>query len=344
MTIDEFLESNETIGKIKGDDFIKIKYNENLDFIYKPSWSKFEYGNELKFLGIFEKITKKLYGSSYEFKSDYNEEKNSKYYISDIESVGKKLVECANQYLYSYIQENHIELANLGRNIFNEYISDERNYENIKNDCIHDYIYQENNYDPSFSVKTDNYERYTKDLILAFMQNPIVVAKGYFEEYINNTKKSESIYFDNKFHDITAKEWIGFHLLKSEFAHTLQNEIINNPSQENKKKHDIIKAIKNLDAQMVTITLKHNDEIISFKYPKSYIYDLDYSDYHIPDLKIREKVQELYKETYNKDNVFISEILKIEYSRKVIYEDNKLLNNKSNLIEETHDITDEMFG
>lgn len=343
MTVDEFLESNETVGKIDGDDFIKIKYNENLDFIYKPSWSKFEYGNELKFLGIFEKITKKLYGSSYEFNSDNKEDKNSKYYISDIESVGKKLVECANKYLYSYIQEHHIELTNLGRNIFNEYISDERNYENIKRDCLHDYIYQKNDYDPSFSVKTDNYERYTKDLIIAFMQNPIVVAKSYFEEYIHNTQKSECIHFDNKFHNITPKEWIGFRLLKSEFAHTLQNEIMNNPSQENKKKHDIINSIKNLDAQMLTITLKHNDEIITFKYPKSYIYDLDYSDWQIPDLKIREKIEELYKGLYNKDNVFIGEILKIEYSRKVIYEDNKLLETNNNLQKETHDITEEMF-
>lgn len=195
MTIDEFLESNENIGKIDDDDFIKIKYNENIDFIYKPSWGDFEYGNNLEFLGIFEKITKKLYGSSYEFKSGYNEEKNSKYYISDIESVGKKLIECANKYLYSYIQENHIELTNLGRNIFNEYISDERNYANIKRDCLDDYIYQKNDYAPSFSVKTDNYERYTKDLIIAFMQNPIVVAKGYFEEYIHNTKKKRVYIF-----------------------------------------------------------------------------------------------------------------------------------------------------
>lgn len=149
---------------------------------------------------------------------------------------------------------------------------------------------------------------------------------------------------DNKFHNITPKEWIGFRLLKSEFAYTLQKEIMNNPSQENKKKHDIINAIKNLDAQMLTITLKHNDEIITFKYPKRYIYDLDYSDWQIPDLKIRAKVQELYRNINNKDNVFVSEILKIEYSRKVIYEDNKLLELDSNLEKGNQDITDEMFG
>lgn len=344
MTIDEFLESNENIGKIDGEDFIKIKYNENLDFIYKPSWGKLEYGNNLEFLGIFEKITKKLYGSSFEFSSRYNKEKYSQYYISSIDNIAIKLLESSNKYLDSYIKDNQIELMNIGRNIFNEFILDERNYERIRDDCIHDYIYQDNQYEPSFSVKNFSSERHSKDLILEYIQNPIAVAKSVFEKCINNTEKIERVYYNNKYHEITVKEWIGFKMQESEFAHTLQNEIRNNPSLENKKKHDITESIKNLDAQMLTITLKHNNQTISFKYPKRCIFDLDYFEYQIPDLKIREKVQELYRNINNKDNVFVSEILKIEYNRKVIYEDNKLLELNSNLEKENQDITDEMFG
>lgn len=343
MTIDEFLESNETIGKIENSDYIKIKYNENIDFIYKPSWYNFEYGSELKFCGLFEKITKKLYGSSFEFSSEYNKDKFSKYYISSMDKIGTNLVESSNKYLDSYIKENQIELMNIGRNIFNQYILDENNYSKIKNDCLHDYIYQESNYKPSFSVNYDA-ERYSKDLILEFIQNPIPVAKSVFEKYINNPKKSTNLYFDGKYHEITAKEWIGFKLHQMEFAHTLLEDFKNNPTPENRKKFDIINAIKDLDAQMVNITLKHNDEIVSFKYPKRLLYNLDYSEYNIPDLKVRDKVEKLYKNLYDKDNIFISEILKIEYSRKVIYEDSKLLEMNNNLQKETNDITDEMFG
>ena len=84
-------------------------------------------------------------------------------------------------------------------------------------------------------------------------------------------------------------------------------------------------------------------EVETFKYPKRLLYDFDLYEWYIPDLKVRDKIENLYKGVNNKDNVFISDIVKIEYSRKVIYEDKELLNDKNNMLEETHDITDEMF-
>lgn len=106
---------------------------------------------------------------------------------------------------------------------------------------------------------------------------------------------------------------------------------------EYKKKHDIIKSMKNLDAQMITITIKHNEKIITFKYPKNDIDRLNYSEWNIPDLKIRNQMKELYKDSYNIDNLFISEIIKIEYSRKIIYEDQNILN-KQNIEQEMNEI------
>lgn len=339
--MDEFLNSDKTICKIGKDDYVKIRYNENIDFIYKPSWGDLEYGNELKFCGLYEKITQKLYGDSYYFNSEHNKERYSKYYVSSTDIIGPKLVECANKYLNTYIEENKLELMNIGRKTFDEYISDDNNYQRIKTDCIHHYIYQDNVYNINFSV--DTYERYEKDLLLQFIQNPVDVAKKVFNKFINNTDKEEKVYYNDKYHDVSLKEYIGFRLLQSEFVNTLLKEVENNPSIEDKKKYEIINSIKDLDAQMITITIKHNEQLETFKYPKRLLYDFDLYEWHIPDLKVRDKIENLYKGVTNKDNVFISDIVKIEYSRKVIYEDKELLNNKNNMLEETHDITDEMF-
>ena len=48
-------------------------------------------------------------------------------------------------------------------------------------------------------------------------------------------------------------------------------------------------------------------------------------------------MKELYKDSYNIDNLFISEIIKIEYSRKIIYEDQNILN-KQNIEQEMNEI------
>ena len=41
MNIDEFLDSNKTIEKVGKTDILKIKYNENIDFIYKVIYNIF---------------------------------------------------------------------------------------------------------------------------------------------------------------------------------------------------------------------------------------------------------------------------------------------------------------
>ena len=88
---------------------------------------------------------------------------------------------------------------------------------------------------------------------------------------------------------------------------------------------------------MVTITIKHNENIITFKYPKKEIDNLNYSEWNIPDLKIRSKMRELYKGYgYNTDSLFLNEIIKIEYSRKIIYEDQNILN-KQNVEQEMNE-------
>lgn len=327
---------------------MKIKYNDNIDFIYKPSYGNFEYGKELQFLGFFEKITKKLYGSSLEFHSEYIKEMYSNYYESSIELIEKNLKDGANIYLNKYIEENKLQLTTLGKEIFDKYIATEWNYNNIQNNVIHDYIHNEQNDKISFSINSKQYEKDIKELILRYVQNPIETAKEIFNEYINTTEKIESIYYDDSYHKISVKEYIGATLLEKQFKDTLLQQLKDNPNNEYRKKHDIVQSIKDVDAQMITITLKHNNELINLKYPKYLLNNMELYESHIPDLKTRDKVEQLFKDMYgtDRDNLFMKEIVKIEYKKKVLYEDKELLNLKesvSKVILETHDIVDDMF-
>ena len=124
----------------------------------------------------------------------------------------------------------------------------------------------------------------------------------------------------------------------------LVQELIDNPNNEYKKKRDIIRAISNLEAQMLTITLKHKEETIVFKYPKSLVEEFSFYIFNIPNLEIRDNIKKLDKDIDNQ--TFIKEIVKIEYKKRTIYEDKDLLkleNNVSKNKEESHDIVDDMF-
>lgn len=348
MNIDEFLTSNKEIENIGKTDIIKIKYNENIDFIYKPEYSKFEYDRKLEFLGFFEKITQKLYGSSFEFRSIYAKELYSNYYAGPISSIGTNLINGADIYLKNYIEENKLQLINNSKKIFDKYLADESNKRKLKENSIHSYIYHEGNSEINFSVKDDYYEDNIKDLIIEYIQNPIETSKNVFEKYIDNEKKKKFLYINSNYEKVTVQEYIGVMLQICQYKDILLQELIDNTNNEYNKKHDIIGSIKDLDAQMITITLKHDNEMVVLKYPRNTLEKMYLYEWNIPDLKVRDKVEKLYKNMYGqeKDDTFIKEIVKIEYKKKTIYEDKKLLdleNNLSNNIEETHDIVDDVF-
>lgn len=346
MNIDEFLDSDKTREKIEKTNILKIKYSENIYFIYKPEYGEFEYGRKLEFLGLYEKITKKLYGSILDFNSDYNKDLKSNYFAGSISDIGEKLIEGANIYLKKYIEENKLYLVNNSKRIFDRFIKDENNSKTTIEDAIHNYIYKENDIETNFSINDyDNnyYKQYINDLIVEYIQNPIETSKKVFNEYISNKEIRKSLYINGNYEEITVREWIGVMLQKKQYKDLIIHELIDNPNNEYKKKQEIIQSIKDLDAKFITITVRHNDKFCTFKYPQNLLYNMDFYEWHIPDLKIREQMKNLYKDiSWNKDEIFMKEIVKIEYSRKVLYEDNELLNIENN-IQETHDIVDDMF-
>lgn len=118
-------------------------------------------------------------------------------------------------------------------------------------------------------------------------------------------------------------------------------ELKNNPNTEYKKKHDIVEAIKDLDAQMLTINLCHNGKEITFKYPREQLYNFWLSSYNIPEVSKREELKQIYANANFYRDFDIEDIKSISFRKQIIYEDKKELelNNKK----EEPDIVDDMF-
>ena len=140
MNFEEFLLSDEIGHQFEKSYILKLKFDENIDFIYRPDYGEFEYNCNLEFLGLFDKKHKELYGLSYYFNFE-NDLKNS-YFKGGIGVLKDKLYEDASNILNNYIKENKENLKKMAKPIFNKYILIENNSSSIRNQAIQDYIYQ----------------------------------------------------------------------------------------------------------------------------------------------------------------------------------------------------------
>ena len=197
-----------------------------------------------------------------------------------------------------------------------------------------------------FHVSSSKYEQSNDmhDLIMKSLEKPEETIYKVFEEYINNEEKTERLYSrvaGIPDINLTVKERIGARLLEKDLEDKLILELKNNPNNEYKKKHDIIEAIKDLDAQMITINLCHDGKEITFKYPREQLYNFWLSSYNIPEVSKREELKQIYANTNFYRDFNIEDIKSISFRKQIIYEDKKELelNNKK----EEPDIVDDMF-
>lgn len=343
MNIDIFLNSPNEWAEINEKTIIKVKYNKNIDFLYVPffGWDFYD-GSKLSFIGVYDKKHNELYGDEYYLNSNEFIDLKSELYRGTIEQINLNLIDKLNILIENYIIDNEDKLIELSQKKFLKYVSNEECYDTIKQEVVKKYIYGEHFKNIKFPKELRSFRIDETKLRLDCLNDIEKISTEIFNNYINS---NEEIYIEYRANDFTIKgtnkEKLSFDLLVHRLKENLLKEVELNPTEEQKKKHDIIKSIKKLDAQMLTITLKHDDKILNFKYPKSYIWSLDYNEDKIPDLDVREQVKELYKYANGrKDNLFINDIVKIEYSRKTLYEDIKSLDSNK---KETHDIVDEMF-
>ena len=346
MTIDEFLTSNKNSCELDRDYILKVKYNDNIDYIFKTDYGKLDFDKNLKCVGIFNKSNKKLYGSSFEFNSPYNKESMSNFYSGTIGQIKIDLYKGADKLLNNYIKDNLKTLKEMAKDSFDKFISSKEDYESIKKEAVNKYIYHSDNNQIQFNISSSKYERNNDmhELIMRSLEFPEETMYNVFEEYINSEEKTERLYsrvsgIPNI--ELTVKERIGARLLEKTLEDKLILELKNDPNNEYKKKHDIIEAIKDLDAQMLTINLCHDGNEITFKYPREQLYNFWLSDYNIPEVSKREELKQIYANTNFYRDFDIKDIKSITFRKQIIYEEKKELelNNKK----EEPDIVDDMF-
>ena len=151
----------------------------------------------------------------------------------------------------------------MAKDSFDKFISSKEDYESIKKEAVNKYIYHSDNNQIEFNISSSKYERNNDmhELIMRSLEFPEETMYNVFEEYINSEEKTERLYsrvsgIPNI--ELTVKERIGARLLEKTLEDKLILELKNDPNNEYKKKHDIIEAIKDLDAQMLTINLCHD--------------------------------------------------------------------------------------
>ena len=98
MTIDEFLVSNEVSHEFDRDYVLKVKYNDNIDYIFKTNYGKLDFNKDLKCVGLFNKSNNKLYGASYEFNGTFNKDMYSNFYSGTIEQIRIDLYKNADKF------------------------------------------------------------------------------------------------------------------------------------------------------------------------------------------------------------------------------------------------------
>lgn len=330
MTFDEFLLSNETIFNYNKSTIIKVKDNENIDFIYK-STGEFESGSNLECIGFFEKNSKKLYGdySDYRFLS-------TNFYEATILDLKNRIINECNVLLDDYVKNNTSILKAKGKAIFNEEIC----FREVKDQLIRLYIYGEDYPELKFNMSVSDFYLELKPLLVEYVQRPNETVEKIFLEYINE----KDIYLDSvNGNPRTRADRIGLSLVTRDFKIEQLNEIKKNPDNLSRKKHDIINAIKDINGQMLTLTIKHKETIVSFKYPRDKLYNFYLNKSYIQDLEARKLIGDLYGGGTSYSNQFFSEdIVSISYKKQILYEDRLSLNSKS-FIQETHDIVDDMF-
>ena len=340
MTFDEFLVSREVSKEFDRDFVTKVKYNDNIDYIFKTSYGGLHFNSELKCVGLFDKKNNKLYGSSYDFTGMFNKEMCSNFYVGSIESIKNNLYKNADELLNKYINDNQQTLRNMAKDIFDKYISYEGNYNSIKEIAIRNYIYDLDNNELEFHVNTSKYERNNdvNKLTMQQIEFPEETEYKVFEEYINNEDKTECLYSREVNNiELTVKERIGISLLEKDLEDKLILELKNDLANEYKMKHDIIESIKDIDAQMLTIDLCHKGKEITFKYPKDQLYNFWFSDYHIPEVSKRQEIKEMYKDEKGFNDFHLEDIKSISFRKQILYEDKKELelnnekNNQNNL-------------
>lgn len=348
------------------DVIVKVPNEYGIVILYKTNY----YGlnaikSQLEPYAIYDQNNKKLYTQSKYYYDTKNNISNSIYFENTIyqllENIKNELFTKLNEYIVEnekHLKENAKEIfkkiyveqiaKNIKEDLMKEGLSKlmELTFKNDKNSCDNDAFSNFNkeaiqNY--LFDKDITNNEKEKKQLeywlenhlegnklIMLYLIDSTNTINYVLNEYLN--EKVETYNDDLK--TISRKEKIGVNLIIKEYKEEVVKSLQSKDNQYTKTR-SIVRAIKNVEAQNLTITILYENKEYIFKYQKSQLASKDDYRYNTPLLDLREyytntkKDREIVKElryemskNSKEDNVnFRDFIQKITYGRKVLYEE-----------------------
>jgi len=325
QTFSEFLNDNNTNDSVFETKYnnVKIhkeKYNDRFSVIYSKKDSKGLKQEEYSISGYYDIVDKVLYNSSYDI-SDIIARDNS-ITLDNFDNVFSKMCKEIDEYISDYVLLNADEYRKLGQEKYNnlDRWTKENSVKNVETKFI-----ETSNPDlkmPSAGVSykircRDEY--FNKNVINDYLNDPQKVIEKYATEFIEKDK-----------------EELGSDLLIYDYQLSHLEKIKENKNNEfdhiyiNKK---IIESIKDIDAKNVMITINYDGKEITFKYDynkfNSQLKSATYKGYEYG--SNYDKVRNFLKDNdvrdergYHEDNFLFKNISSITYSKKVLYENEKL--------------------
>lgn len=300
----------------------RVKYKDEIDLLYYSGYRTINVLNgELEVLGIFDNKTNSFYPTS-RYMILLNVEK-SKYYKCSVSTLLDNLVDESSKTLEKYIEENKNSLMNKMRDIFNDRLKNEKDsYESYKDRIVglaeKNFIYEEEPSNVAPLVKTFaswiRADNNLTSIIILYLVDSDSTIKMLMEKHL-----SEQRGFIDR--DWTNEEYIGYYLVSKEWEREYIEELKKETPVKLAKAHDIVSAIKDIDAVNVTVTLKENEKEITFKYNKELLADVPMRDSDLNHWNVSAKERDSFENFDTTGKSYFDCISEIKYGRKVLYKD-----------------------
>lgn len=299
----------------------KIKINDRFDLIYDGHGVIFKSSSTLDLIGVLDNTTNTVYACDYFKMISINKliPDMKVLNVSDvINQLSADIEDEYNRRIYAELDYFY----KLGDKAFNKYISYERNKVSLDDRAYDRYVKDGDDYKIRFKCNLEESYYYKQrswlESLLESIEDRQALIDGVINQTLNEKRYINSDVCGIEDIEVTQAEHIGYMLLCNIYINQKVQELFETDKGILTKKREIYKAVSE-DKKMVNITIVHNTEELTFKYPVNYLRTFSISSWHIPDTGTRKKFDNLFADKYYYDDLIVQKIVKITYGKQVLY-------------------------
>jgi len=295
------------------------------------------------FAGYYDCRDNIIYNPSYDIRNLV--EKNNICKVSSLEILKDAIDKDIKAYLKDYSLKNESKLKNQFSKEFNE--QNEYTFSHYKDETERDFIQDVNlkeidlsGYNPYYQF--ESYEDFrNKSIYKKYLDNPVAEVEKLSKDFLKDE-------------NFSVKKDLAFILLEEDWKNNYLSLIKEN--KDNKYdwlyiNRNLLSSIKDIDAKNINITVKYNEETLTFKYSKSSLEcDLKNGDTHSGGWnKSYDEVKEFLKKHKDEKDWYKSDfdfknIISITYGKKILFEKSDEKELEKNIEDDFDmDIADDMY-